>query len=83
MFNLTAKQSFWLNLIICIACSVFFVNNILYILIGGGGIMTLLSLALNGVFAYLSFQSLRTHYQRRMYPFEKLSWRNKGTGKRW
>lgn len=82
MFSLSVKQSWWINLIFTVVFG--------YLLIGALLHFNIISILLYGVFVYISGMTLKTHWARRMYPFDsgwlarKTPWRsNEGNGKRW
>lgn len=83
MFNLSIKQHFWINAVLGLIFTYLFGKAVLLLLFGH---FDFLGLVLNGIFGYLTINSLiQNHWRPRAYPFNTKFFREllKNNAKRW
>lgn len=67
MFNLSVKQSFWINFILGVVMAYLFVGALLS--------LNIIGIALYGVFNYLNWGTVLSHFRNGLYPFHTNFWR--------
>jgi hypothetical protein len=66
MFNLTVKQSFWINFILGVIMAVMLMRSLVRI--------DLIGIILYGVFSYLNWGTVLQHWKQMLYPFHTKFW---------
>lgn len=67
MFNLTVKQSFWINFILGVIMAFLFARSLIR--------LDVIGIVLYAVFNYLNWSTVFQHWNHGLYPFQTKFWR--------